>query len=408
MTDFLFVKNKTTFFRHNKNIDGLRGLAALNVAVAHFISAFFPSLLHRYYPPAFSENTNASNWFVFFESPFPSVFYNGQFAVLIFFVLSGYVLTIPYYYKTDADQISLKTRIWGRFIRLNLPIFASIAIAYLFYRLNLYQNIKAADISGSINWLKNFYPENLTFSFAASSAFYKAIVLGEATFNPPLWSLRIEFMGSLYLLFVYLGRPERKTLFILLAVFFFFYQIDIENSLYYMAIFIGAALNEVKIDKRANPVLFLLGLYFGGFQYSNHIYDFLPEISQVTFNLISFEKKLFYNAAGAVSLTIAVVNGFGKHFLGSRLIQYLGKISFPLYLLHFIVLCSLSCSIYISRPPTKLNLAINLFVYLLTCFIAASVFEKMVDQPAIKVSHRFADWILGRSQKRGEMRRTFR
>jgi len=78
---------------HNKKLDGLRGLAALNVTISHFIAAFFPALLNANYPQTFPANNNPSILFKIVSFPAISVLYNGNFAVLIFFAISGYVLT---------------------------------------------------------------------------------------------------------------------------------------------------------------------------------------------------------------------------------------------------------------------------------------------------------------------------
>ncbi len=66
-----------------------------------------------------------------------SIFYNGHFAVLIFFVLSGYVLTMPYYNQDESSGV-LSKRLWGRYLRLNIPIFFAISISYVVYVSGLY------------------------------------------------------------------------------------------------------------------------------------------------------------------------------------------------------------------------------------------------------------------------------
>ena len=47
----------------NKWADGLRGIAALNVAVDHFVAAFLPMMLHKNYPAIFAENSHPSHLF---------------------------------------------------------------------------------------------------------------------------------------------------------------------------------------------------------------------------------------------------------------------------------------------------------------------------------------------------------
>lgn len=188
----------------NKNADGLRGLAAFNVAMAHFVAAFLPMMLHKNYPEIFPENTQPSQTFELLTSPIASIFYNGHFAVLIFYILSGYVLTLPYFLERSND-ISLKKRLLGRYVRLNIPIAAAIVISFAVYRLGWYKNIPAAEVSGSVIWLKKYFAEGLTLKTAVRELSYESILFGKGKYLPPLWTLKIEFIGSIYFYSMFLG-----------------------------------------------------------------------------------------------------------------------------------------------------------------------------------------------------------
>ncbi|WP_443147193.1 acyltransferase family protein [Paenibacillus sp. KACC 21273] len=76
-----------------KYLDGLRGLAALIVVISHFVVAFYPSL---YNGSIDSVHTQKSLELWISKSPF-NLFYNGNFAVCVFFVLSGYVLSYKFF-----------------------------------------------------------------------------------------------------------------------------------------------------------------------------------------------------------------------------------------------------------------------------------------------------------------------
>ncbi len=58
----------------NRSVDGLRGIAAFNVAVSHFVAAFLPSMLHKNYPSIFAKNHHPSGLFDVLTSPMVSIF----------------------------------------------------------------------------------------------------------------------------------------------------------------------------------------------------------------------------------------------------------------------------------------------------------------------------------------------
>jgi peptidoglycan/LPS O-acetylase OafA/YrhL len=373
----------------NRSADGLRGIAALNVAVMHFLAAFLPAALHHHYPSIFSENKNPSTTFDVLTSPFFSIFYNGHFSVLIFFVLSGYVLTMPYF--AQGDTAPLRTRLLGRYFRLNIPIIAAVAVSFAVYQLGLYANVPASRLSGSTVWLSFFFQPGITTATAINEALYQSLVLGTGDLIPPLWTLQIEFIGSIYLLLFYIVKPCRQIVVPALLACVLLYAVHKASSIYYMAIFAGSLLNIARPGERIKPVLLAAGLYFGAFQFQSAFYDMLPSIH---FHGVEvFEEKTFYNAIGAVLLTAAVVNGYGARIFENRIAQFLGRVSFSLYLLHFIVLCSLACIIYVGVPRGGLFLAGTFAAYLGACLLAASLFEKYVDRKAIALSRRFTDFV---------------
>lgn len=385
------LKNEKYLEMKNKSADGLRGIAALNVAICHFVAAFLPTMLYKNYLTAFPENLNPSLFFEFVTSAPISIVYNGHFAVLIFFVLSGYVLTIPFFSNQINSRPVLEKRLLGRYLRLNIPIAVAVAAAYIIYTHGLYSITEAATISGSVNWAKSFYPQGVTAWDAAKEAIYEPILFGKSTLVPPLWTLRIEFIGSIYLLLFYITKPNETVFIPLTIVLFFIYVIYRQDSIYYYAIFAGSLLSYFKNIKRYRFIIFVLGFYFGGFQFTSLAYDYLPNLNIVGAEI--WEKKTFYNAIGAVFITLSVVQGFGSIIFESRLAQFLGRISFSLYLTHFIILCSLSSFVYIKLPQGNLFLTANFCGYLIVCFIVSVFFEKIVDRNSINVSHKFSSKI---------------
>jgi peptidoglycan/LPS O-acetylase OafA/YrhL len=304
-----------------KALDGLRGIAALNVTIAHFICAFSPSVMHYNYPSVFKEGDINSFFYEIISSPFASILYNGEFAVLIFFILSGFVLSKPYF---DGEKTKLWQRIYARYFRLNIPIGVSMLVAFAFLNLGLFYNIEASKISGSENWFGYFYSNaNVDLFKLSSLVFYEAIFFGDGALNPPLWTLGIEFLGSLLLLLYLAIVPSGKNYFFIpLLVIFIFIAFD-QLAIYYLAFFSGALIHKVKISTNLNWVLFALSLVLAGYQYDRGLYEILPEIYY-------YDDKTFYNAIAAFILRSIVKSGFLGKIFESNVSLFFGKCKFRL------------------------------------------------------------------------------
>src|SRR6478735_3104673 len=102
-----------------KYLDGLRGVAALVVVFAHFFQFFLPAA----FAPALADHLEEKT---LGGSPL-NLAINGNFAVTLFFVLSGFVLSAPFFLKRDAWWYMGATI--KRYPRLALPAAASTLLA---------------------------------------------------------------------------------------------------------------------------------------------------------------------------------------------------------------------------------------------------------------------------------------
>ncbi|CAH7041537.1 Acyltransferase 3 [Vibrio chagasii] len=358
-----------------KELDGLRGMAALNVMVAHFICAFLPSLMGYNYPGIFNVPDNPSTIFTIISSPLVTILYNGHFAVLLFFVLSGFVLTSPYF---NDNKLSLKKRVWSRYVRLGIPVAVSIALGFLVVKLGFFYNKEAASLSGSTSWLINFY-NDVTYEELFRNMFYKGLILGDGTLNPPLWTLKIEFLGSLLLLTFYIVKPNGYELIYVIIISFFLYLLLGSESIYYMALFAGALINTIE-SLRFKWLVLLVGVYFSGYQYHSLFYSWLPTFSAV-------DDKTLYNAIAALFVVTSVKFGCFSCFFKSRFCQFLGKTSFSAYLLHMIVLCSLISYLYVNLVGSTLDLIVLFVGYIFLVYSSSLAYFYLVDKKSVKLSH---------------------
>jgi peptidoglycan/LPS O-acetylase OafA/YrhL len=156
-------KQQVTNIMRIKYIEGMRGLAALIVLFSHIIAAFYPVLFP--YPavlPVSLDDLATQPFLVkaFVFTPL-NIFYNGIFAVMIFLIISGYVISYNCFHNKDENYITAS--FFKRYFRLTIPILFSCVIAYFLWEVGAFFNVKASGASNS-PWLSQFYACNEIFS----------------------------------------------------------------------------------------------------------------------------------------------------------------------------------------------------------------------------------------------------
>ena len=363
--------------------EGLRGLAALNVFFSHFFLVFFPLGFDKLFPGLQTSPAYNGAMEHFLRLPFISILWNGNFAVCVFFALSGFVLSKPYYDGPGLE--SLRDRYLKRYLRLSVPIAGSILIGFLLLKLGWLRNLDAAALTHS-DWYRQYFTFIPTWPGAVQDMLYRSIFLGETRYNPPLWTMRLEFVGSLLTFAFYTLMPHgnwRKVLHyaIALVCIGFFAQKD---AIYYFA-FLAGGLIWVLPRPRSNAFVLLTvtAIFFGAYQFSAP-FTWLP-------NPVLYEIKAFYNVLGAFLLLWALRSGYCDGVLASAPMRNLGRMSFSFYLTHFFVIGTFSCWFYLqwaARWPRAAVTSLDCIFSLLLALAAAHFFELFVDRRGIEWSKR--------------------
>lgn len=370
-------------------LDGLRGLAAYQVVFHHFILAFYPAL---FWAPGV--RTHLPDGVEAFISGSPiNIFYNGNFAVCIFFVLSGYVLSHKFFLHRDPAVLPESAA--KRYIRLAAPVAFSVLCAYVFMRLSLFFNQQAAVPAGS-DWLAGFWTFRPDFGNALHLAFIGTFFskLSYLDYNPTLWTIGYEFMGSL-LVFAFLGLfgtvKNRYPAYLAAIVYFF--------QTYYLAFVIGMLLSDLTADRHSvigrsdrtkliRSGLLVAGLFLGsypsgrdaaGTMYGFLVTPFLDDPA-VTYHILG---------ASLVILVLLHSQRMQKTF-SRRSLLFLGKISFSLYLLHFIILGSFTSYLFLVLQPLMSYAAAFSITFILSSiltFTLSYVAYLYVDMKSVRFAH---------------------
>lgn len=93
-------------------------------------------------------------------------------------------------------------------------------------------------------------------------------------------------------------------------------------------------------------------------------------------------------------LVHCVRSGSLRSLLVSPPLIFLGKISFPLYLYHHMVLCALALSMYIYFPKREIYLGGTFVIYLTVSILASWGIFSYVDELGIRASRTFTKLVL--------------
>lgn len=313
-------------------------------------------------------------------------------------MLSGFVLSYGFFLNRSNKLLinqSLK-----RYIRLAIPVFLSVMVGYLFLNLGLFRNQEVAKITGSIHFapLWNFAPN---FGRAVYTGILGVFTNGSVEYNPVLWTMQIELIGS-FLVFLFLalfGKYKYRWFFYLFVLIFVWNQflspfiIGIIICDLYTSSF-GERLMQL-ISKPSTITFLILTVIIGGSvpAFSGDIVNL--KYTQIFSPYISAELSplVWHNLAAVAVLLLALGCKSAQSILGSKPLVYIGKISFALYLLHYFVYATVTSYVFIQiydKIPYWIVTIICFLVSIPLIILFSAFWTKYVDQKAIFASRLFA------------------
>jgi peptidoglycan/LPS O-acetylase OafA/YrhL len=369
-------------------------------------------------------------------------FSGGHYAVTIFFVISGYVLsTKPMSLIHAGEHLKLSENLTSALFRRWLRLFIPVICTTWLYMTSWHAfGLWIAAVEQEPNYraeLWKWYAEFKNFSFVFTTG-------GEPwlSYDLHVWSIPVEFRGSIivYTSLLAFSRATRNARLWCEAGLIFYFMYITDGS--FFAMFCSGMLlcdldllaekdNLPSFFKRLEPFkeliyyhLFVISIYFGGVPSHNNDVD---EIRKVRgWYYLSFLKpqavfdyKWFFLFWAATFLVAAIPRiPWLKRFFETPFNQWLGKISFALYLVHGPILWTIGDRVYSavswSREAHKEHLPhwIDLFplskggplglelsfwapqfILLPLTLWCAHVVTKLFDEPSV----RFAQWLYGKT-----------
>jgi peptidoglycan/LPS O-acetylase OafA/YrhL len=368
-------------------LDSLRGLAAMQVLVYHYFlpfPAFWAAQNHERIP-------NPLIW-VLTYTPL-RLLWDGQQAVILFFVLSGFVLALPYFNGRTPFYPSYLIR---RFFRIYVPYLFVVSFSsfLILFSLSKYP------MAGTSDWFSSIWSHTVHFKEYLNLLLMTGGV--PANVDGPAWSLDYEMRISLFfpllcLLVLGLNRWTAVgwgcflTVASLLILDHFPYLEEVTSTLYYSSFFIwGCILAKYKEDVQLffrkfstwQKVVLILAIAC--------LYNLEWEIAAFRYFGFSIKHDRILSALGpgiAAVLIISAALAFEniQRILHHRFLLWVGKISYSLYLTHVVVLAA---AIYFL--PADLPLLGRVLLGAFLSFPVAAASYQCLEVPCIEIGHRLA------------------
>lgn len=365
-------------------LESLRGVAALAVVFDHFFRTFYP---HTFVS---SQVAHSRYEWLFSDTPLFAMI-NGAFAVTVFFMLSGFVLSYSHFRK-KSDLVSSTLK---RYFRLTPIVLASTMLGFFLLKFGLFFNTQADLMPYS--WKDS----DITLLQALWQGTIGTYITqpNDQSLNSVLWTIYHELIGSVIVFAVIAlvqGDKRRGYIYAMLSI--------ILLGTPYIGFIIGLIIADIYWHK---PVivekvrsmrtsyripLLILAIYAASFP---------PLRDENTLSMIHKPLLLFSHyplsmtvvhlVAAAIFIVLLLCSrGAMQRFFTIRPLVALGSISYSLYAVHLLVMGSLGCYVfYISQQAHASYIQSSLMAgaaYLSTSLVLATIFNRYIDKPSTQFS----------------------
>jgi peptidoglycan/LPS O-acetylase OafA/YrhL len=376
------------------SLDALRGIAALIVLFAHLRLAFFPMMLSGSPPYSIARVPVC-------------LLINGGASVALFFVLSGFVLT--YRFFKSGNTTGLIDIIIRRWPRLAGPVVIVSLISGILMGFGFYHNVELASLNDS-SWLKEFYtwkPKGFTDMLdALRGGVWGVFFTKECPYNMNFWTMHYELIGSiaayLFALFVVIVSRHLNWRLVVVGMLLLWFR-EVLRFPYISGFLLGTLLAFLHHRFRAiiwrEPISLILTAIFcvlaGGFivpenDFPSSFYDALHA------NSVDGRLSLRYglhSVLAVILLSYALWVPSIRAFLSRPLMRKLGHLSFPIYLIHLPLICSLGASSYLLLRPQGNAIAATLATLLtILATILCSLPLAWIDDHWLIACRRISPW----------------
>lgn len=330
-------------------LDGLKGFAALCVLIHHFYMVFYGVL-----PDGIK---------VIEHVPFINMLVNGQFAVCLFIIISNYIFAKTI--DAHVDIISIQRRITKRYFRLVIPIIFIVAIVAIMYYAGMFHLTELNDSKLDKFW------KGLT-----ATDFIKQVLLSPFGYSKvigPFWMLKFIFLGNLFVALMTI-MVNGRSIFSKVIIYVLATLLSIYFSTYWVCAFIGGLIYEVRTtrEKQVGEAIYV-GIGIGTLIISQIVTAMQPSVFNENKLVCIISATLFF-------YSILSLEGI-QSLLSKKVFEFLGENSLSIYLIHWPVVCSLSCFLFFKVFGDGLmNITVNLLITIAVVLLLSYLYTKYVTR----------------------------
>lgn len=320
-----------------------------------------------------------------------SIFFNGNFMVAIFILITAYIYTKKFLDMPDQHlKNNIIITVIKRYCRLCLPIFIVSVLILIIYKGGLIRTEEMHVLSQS-PWINAYYNTDLSLFEAIKTSFISVPFFGNGTFSSAFWMINYIMVGTLFAMFLgMIGAvtPKyAKRIYYLIATIFLF-----SNTLFFVVV-LGAilALQKEKHQKKQlliGPFALLLGIFLGAYPSGvtpTNYYDIFSKIS-----VLGIDPIIFYHSLGAYFFVLAICKlKVAQSILSQSFFVHLNKISFAVYLIHIPIIFTFSIRMFLkifhsTNSNYMLAVGISFLSTTIVVFICSYIFHYLIERPLYK------------------------
>lgn len=368
-------------------LDGLKVFSCLLVFEFHFFTFFYPGiycLMPEYYHVPAVEHLLGT-------TPLNLIF-NGKYTVRIFMALSGFFVGYRYFITGNKD--SLKSGIVKKYFRLILPIVFTNIMIYILMKLSLYQNCEASVLANSEIFYGGYNSFAPNLGDALKEALFGCFINGANQYNGPLWFIFYEFFGTIMISVIVLLVGDKKWRYVVYAVAaLIFVRSDFLSMILGMVV-CDLTYREPKWLSKFSSNRWLVGLLLAGClflcsfpavgeRYEGTIYQYFP-----------IKVMFYYNVAAPLIIYAILHLKTIPKVLAVKPLTRLSKYTYCFYLIHFPIICTVSCGLFIACYD-KMNyhllvLLDAVLTFIITVLLSMTMY-KFIELPGIKMANKVVE-----------------